>query len=252
MKHLDLFSGIGGFSLAADIVFGKVEHTFVELDPFCQKILRKHWPESQIYEDIKYFYSAERPDIVTGGFPCQPFSTAGKRNGKEDNRYLWPEMLRVIGECKPTWVIGENVAGIISMELEQVCIDLENKGYEVWPVVIPACAVNAPHRRDRVWILAHSSSDGSNDCSKNRQGSFKRSNDNKKREEKVWQFEGCSRPWIQTSGWDKNWQEVITELSGVDDGIPTRLDKNRIKALGNSIVPQVAEVILRHIKMIEK
>lgn len=186
MKHLDLFSGIGGFSLAADRVFGEVEHTFVEIDPFCQAVLKKHWPKSKIYEDIREFASyAERegwsgesrdttrqrglrggtredeePFLLTGGFPCQPFSHAGRRRGTEDDRYLWPAMFDIIQITRPRWVVAENVRGLVTwndgLVLETVCADLEGEGYEVQPFIIPACAVGAPHRRDRVWIVAHS------------------------------------------------------------------------------------------------
>jgi DNA (cytosine-5)-methyltransferase 1 len=165
MIHLDLFSGIGGFSLAGDRVWGEDHHihSFVEVDPFCQKVLNKHWAIVPIHGDIRsYKHNGTTIDLLTGGFPCQPFSQAGKRRGKEDDRYLWPEMLRVIQESKPTWIIGENVAGIVNLGLEQVLSDLESEGYEVQPIIIPACAVNAPHRRDRVWIIAHSANDGRN------------------------------------------------------------------------------------------
>lgn len=163
MKHLDLFSGIGGFALAAETVWPDIEHTFVEFDPFCQSVLRKHWPKSQIHGDIKQFITEEKYDILTGGFPCQPFSQAGRRKGTDDNRYLWPEMFRVIQLTKPTWVIAENVRGLATwndgMVFEQVCTDLESEGYDVQPVIIPAVAVNAPHRRDRIWFVAYSTND---------------------------------------------------------------------------------------------
>jgi len=207
MKHLDLFSGIGGFAYAVDQVWDNAKHTFVENDTFCQKVLKKHWPKSKIYGDIRQFITntesgkcgsdkvatntrcklsyyqkneqeLERkgsdklrleqprnlgqPFILTGGFPCQPFSQAGQRKGTADNRYLWPEMFRVIQLTKPTWVIAENVRGLVTwnegMVLEQVCADLESEGYEVQPFIIPAVAVNAPHRRDRVWIVANRTS----------------------------------------------------------------------------------------------
>lgn len=164
MRHLDLFSGIGGFSLASDWAFGDVEHIFCEIDPFCQQILKKHWPNSTIYGDIKKLTNIGTVDLVTGGFPCQPFSAAGKRKGSDDSRHLWPEMRRVIEEFQPRWVVGENVRGLLNIEggvvFEQVCLDLEALGYEVQPFVVPACAVNAPHRRDRVWIVAHAERDG--------------------------------------------------------------------------------------------
>lgn len=205
MKHLDLFSGIGGFTLATEMVWDDVEHTFCDNDPFCQAILKKHWPNSPIYGDIRTLTAdAEHKgriwrgstspqnlngllphqqkgeetrsatprrneisfDLLTGGFPCQPFSQAGKRRGTEDDRHLWPEMLRVIREFHPRWVIGENVGGFVTwnngMVLEQVQSDLESEGYSVQAFVIPAVAVNAPHRRDRVWIVANRNSGESN------------------------------------------------------------------------------------------
>jgi len=162
---LDLFSGIGGFSLAATVVWdNKLEIvSFVENDVFCQKVLNKHWPNVPIHDDIKTFKGDcyfETIDLLTGGFPCQPFSIAGKRGGREDDRYLWPEMLRVISEVRPTWVLAENVAGIVNLALDQVCSDLEGEGYEVQSFIIPACAVNAPHRRDRVWIVGYCNQEG--------------------------------------------------------------------------------------------
>lgn len=172
MRVLDLFAGIGGFSLAAHWC-GMHTAAFVEWDRYNQKVLKKNFPGIPVFGDIKKFNyasfkSAARKagikdrtvDIVCGGFPCQPFSTAGKREGTNDGRYLWPEMLRVIREVQPSYVVGENVAGLLSMDggsvLEEICTSLESEGYTVQPVIIPACAVGAPHRRDRVWILAKS------------------------------------------------------------------------------------------------
>ena len=159
MRHLDLFSGIGGFALAASWVWPEHEVVaFCEQDQFCQKVLSKHWPDVPVNTDIHTLRGDEfgSIDLVSGGFPCQPYSVAGKRRGAEDDRALWPEMLRIIKEAKPTWVLGENVAGIIKMELDKVLSDLESIGYETRAFVIPACAVNAPHRRDRVWVVAYS------------------------------------------------------------------------------------------------
>jgi len=225
MRHVDLFSGIGGFALAVEEVWPKSEHIFCDNDKYCQQLLKLRFPNSKIYGDIreiKTFADIDRNglqkqgekqqagrnkqlfentfdrildtrsdsdsygdrftigkkkinpaeagkqtfdgiegciDILTGGFPCQPFSQAGKRRGTEDNRYLWPEMLRVIQLAKPQWVIAENVRGLLTLQsgmvFEQVCFDLEASGYEVQPFIIPAVAVNAPHRRDRIWFVAH-------------------------------------------------------------------------------------------------
>jgi len=222
LTHLDLFSGIGGFALAARWA-GIKTIQFVELDNFCCKVLNKNFPGVLIHNDIKTFkYKAgepvetegfkrgeyqrpasdpnwnglqesrteqqasrdrqlskniftgesnnneekvkynetsTRPFLLTGGFPCQPFSCAGKQRGTADDRYLWPEMLRVISEANPRWIIGENVRGFISnnngMVFENCCLDLEREGYSVQAFIIPACAINAPHRRDRVWIVAN-------------------------------------------------------------------------------------------------
>ncbi len=315
MKHIDLFSGIGGFALAIDTVWPGSEHMFCDFDPFCQQILKKHWPNSKIYADIRTItntfssngggkddeknedkewktgkdwaegiqskdgeaYSSNSKqgntvtsntrvtkqrgisdssreeisapwntcDLLTGGFPCQPFSAAGKRKGTEDNRYLWPEMFRIISTFKPTWVIAENVRGLVTwnegLVLEQVCADLEGQGYEVQPFIIPAVAVNAPHRRDRIWFIANRNSNGL-------QRAWKQSNSS-----------GQNRLQNRKNfGWEVDWLEVATELCGVDDGLPARMDgfkftkaghrTQRLKALGNSIVPQVAIEIMKAIK----
>jgi len=161
-RHGSLFSGIGGFDLAAEWMgWENVFHC--EWMPFPRKVLNHYWPNSISYEDItKTDFSIHRGtiDILTGGFPCQPFSSAGKRLGKEDERHLWPHMLRAIREIEPTFVVGENVRGLTNWNggvvFEEVCSDLETCGYEVQPLLLPACAVNAPHRRDRIWFVANS------------------------------------------------------------------------------------------------
>ena len=155
-----LFAGIGGFDLAAEWMgWENVFHC--ENNPFCKRILNYYWPNAISYDDItKTDFSIHRGqiDLLTGGFPCQPYSTAGKRKGTEDERHLWPEMLRAIREIKPRWIVGENVAGLISwnrgLVFNEVQTDLEAEGYQVQPVLLPACAVNAPHRRDRVWFIS--------------------------------------------------------------------------------------------------
>ena len=156
LRHLDLFSGIGGFSLGLERTGGFETVAFCEIEPFCQKVLKKHWPDVPIYDDVRTLDAdgLGNVDIITGGYPCQPFSLAGKRDGEEDDRHLWPEMFRIIQAFRPAWVIGENVAGHISMGLDQVLFDLESADYACQAFVIPACAVDAPHRRDRVWIIA--------------------------------------------------------------------------------------------------
>jgi DNA (cytosine-5)-methyltransferase 1 len=158
--HGSLFSGIGGFDLAAEWM-GWENIFHCEWNAFGQKVLKHYWPNAISYEDIKstdFTIHRGRIDILTGGFPCQPYSSAGKRLGKEDDRHLWPEMLRAIREIQPMYVVGENVRGLTNwnggMVFDEVQADLEAQGYEVLPFLLPACAVNAPHRRDRIWFVA--------------------------------------------------------------------------------------------------
>jgi len=161
MKVGSLFSG-GGLGDLGFLAAGMEIAWQCEIDEYCQNILSLRYPESIKYRDIKDLKGAEleQVDIITGGFPCQPFSVAGKQKGKDDNRYLWPEMLRVIKECRPRWIVGENVPGIINMALDTVCADLEAQGYEVWPIVFPSHALGAWHKRDRLWIICHAKHDG--------------------------------------------------------------------------------------------
>lgn len=304
--HLDLFSGIGGFSYAVDEVWGKenVTHIFSDNDKFCQKVLAKHWPQAKIYGDIRQLTAdtsnsgienvRERQDeifLLTGGFPCQPFSQAGKRRGTEDDRYLWPEMLRTIREFHPRWVIGENVGGFVTwsngMVLNQVCADLEEAGYEVQPFIIPACAVNAPHRRDRVWIVANSKSGGHGECAGQKcgiqrqgmesekqgwsearnqnQGCDRISGDsNNERLERYWKNGECAGERIvRQADWQADWREVASSTCDVrvDDGLPVELDGfklskaghrvQRLKSLGNAIVPAVAIEIMKAIRLVD-
>ena len=163
MKVLDLFSGIGGFSLGLEKA-GMETIGFVEIDPFCQSVLKTHWPDVPVYDDVKTLHAKDfetKPDIICGGFPCQPWSVAGKQRGKKDDRHLWPEMLRVIKEFRPSWVIAENVVGLVNLGLDEVLFDLEGAGYTTQSFVIPAAGVNASHRRERVWVVGYAEHHGS-------------------------------------------------------------------------------------------
>ena len=170
LKTLDLFSGIGGFSIGLERAGFKTV-AFCEIDKYCKLVLQKHWKDVKIYHDVREITKRqyeedgyELPEVITGGFPCQPFSVAGRQKGSGDNRYLWPQMFRVIKEFKPRWIIAENVRGIINIQhgmvFERVHTDLESQGYETQTFIIPAAGVGAPHRRDRVWIVAHSEFNG--------------------------------------------------------------------------------------------
>ena len=230
MKHLDLFSGIGGFALAAR--WAGIETVgFCEKDAFCGRVLRKHWPDIPLYKNISELNDERlkrdgiKADIITGGFPCQPFSVAGKQRGEKDDRHLWPEMFRVVREHRPDWVVGENVTGFISMGIDQATSDLESGGYECRTFIIPAVAVDAPHKRERVWIVA------------NRKGV---------------QWEEIE--WGKQDGIDASlvckWREWpdMSDARRANHGVPCRVD--RLRTLGNAIVPQVAYVILKLISSI--
>ena len=291
MNHISLFSGIGGTDLACEWL-GIKTICLVEIDLFCQKVLHKHWPDVPIVKDVnnveeikgivanaKSKSSSPRTSIgkvgeqkqeqsggsnsesliLTAGFPCQPFSIAGRRKGAADNRYLWPQTLAVIESVKPDWVVLENVAGILSMvfpdsavrvasqtslfsaETDEIAdydtisgrieFDLRQARYETVWLVVPTCAVNAPHRRDRVWVVAHTTE-------QRLQGAITEST-----------IKRMPAQCDNIPGWEENWYEVATRFCRVDDGIPNRVD--RLKALGNAIVPQQIYPILKAIAALE-
>ena len=187
LKTLDLFSGIGGFSLGLESTGFFETIGFVEKDKFCQKVLKKHWSNINIEEDIRNVKGEKyQADVVTGGFPCQPFSVAGKRKSTADDRYLWDEMLRVIRETKPRWVIGENVEGIVNinegMVLRQVLNDLENEGFKSQCIIIPASGIGAWHQRKRIWIVANNISNSNNNGSYRSQGNATKQSSNEQKD----------------------------------------------------------------------
>lgn len=203
MKHLGLFEGIGGFSLAARWM-GWETIAWVEIDKFCQKVLKKNFPNAKGYGDIKEFDgSAYRGtvDILTGGFPCQPFSQAGAGKGIEDHRFLWPQMFRVTKLIRPGWIVIENVPGIKRLVIDMVCSSLESEGYETQPVIIPASALGAWHRRERVWIIANTGVKGLEGTSGQK----------------------LSRQFGSASYWKTNWTEVVSEFCRDNDGVPFEL-----------------------------
>jgi DNA (cytosine-5)-methyltransferase 1 len=265
MKHGSLFSGIGGFDLAAEWMgWENVFHC--EWMEFPRKVLEYYFPNSDSLIDIcktdfkKYEGTI---DIITGGFPCQPFSTAGKRKGKDDERYLWGEMLRAIQEIKPTFVIAENVYGITNIDgglvFEQVCLDLEAEGYEVQPFIIPAASKNAPHRRDRVWFIAQNTNGIGLDNRKTNTGRGR----NRELEptssirqiNKALEDGELERGRFGFGNQSHTWDTFPLEppVCGGNDGLPTELDgitiskwrAESIKGYGNALVPQVAYEIFK-------
>ena len=319
LKLLDLFSGIGGFSLGLESTGYFETIAFVEKDKFCQQVLKKNFKNIPIESEVRNVkgdrYAA---DIITGGFPCQPFSVAGKRRGTDDDRYLWDETIRIIRECKPRWFIGENVEGIINIQegmvLRQVQDDLEKEGFQVQCLVIPASGIGAWHQRKRVWIVAHSNSNrdrheirSSNGEEKEIQREYREKDNTTGKPfgadtnvpntnsfgHRGWSSEGCTnerwsflpreqegremgsetsrcdvdvsnsnseglqryrlQPKLETKTTEINsnrsskeqysWWQTQSTFCGVPNGISYELDKsraNRIKSLGNSIVPLIA------------
>ena len=305
LTHLSLFSGIGGLDLAAEMA-GIETVGQCEWADFQTKILEKHWPNVPKWRDIRTltaesFYEKtglRTVDIISGGFPCQPFSVAGKRVGKDDDRYLWPEMCRVIRELRPSWILGENVPGIVNLALDTVLSDLENEGYSAQAFIVPACGVDAPHKRERVAIVAYAVNRSSTMC-RNRKFSDSsedagKGNDNGRGTEGIIQGERrpdesrtdrmddgisegihsasadsegiglerlsseqiCRGGVLQTSTngtvrihspW-QNWPNE-PKICRVADGIPNRVD--RIKSLGNAVVPQQFYIFFKLIADIE-
>jgi len=266
LKVLDLFSGIGGFSLGLESTGHFQTIAFCEKDQFCQKVLQKNFKNIPIEGDVRNVKGEKyKADVVTGGFPCQPFSVAGKRKGTDDDRYLWDETIRVVRECKPKWFIGENVEGLVNIQegmvLRQVQTDLEKEGFEVQCLIIPASGIGAWHQRKRIWIIGYNVSntfgklsDGCSSTTRNSKAKFKRVECNQS-----WNWnevrsktERCSeqdREDVSNSNGknsskeQQTWWQTQSDLCGVPNGVSYGLDKNRanrIKSLGNSIVPQIA------------
>lgn len=290
MRHGSLFSGIGGFDLAAEWM-GWENIFHCEWNEFGKRILNYYWPNAISYGDItKTDFTIHRGtiDVLSGGFPCQPYSLAGKRKGKEDDRHLWPEMLRAIREIAPPFVVGENVYGLVNwnggMVFDEVQADMEAEGYEVTAVILPACGQNAPHRRERIWFVAYSrqfserrkkeskwASNNITRCSQlekqrggineNKNGSFADTSSirlqggfkQRKRRQVQEQFGRFDANNIRTT-----WENFPTQspICGGDDGLPTQLDgitfpkwrNESIKGYGNAIVPQVAYQIFKAIE----
>jgi DNA (cytosine-5)-methyltransferase 1 len=250
LTHFSLFSGIGGIDLAATWA-GFRTVGFCERDDYCQKVLQKHWPDVPIWSDI-YDVTAESVraagihsiNLVSGGFPCQPYSIAGKRKGADDDRFLWPEMLRVIRELKPDWVLGENVPGLIEMELDRVLFDLESADYETQAFIIPACAVGAFQTRDRIFIVANSKEQQRKTWSMLEAGNVRRSQEQPRRlfgSGMVSAGEPCNQ-----------WTKSESGLDRMVHGVSFGLDEIRTRALGNAVVPDQAYPILAGIAYIIK
>jgi len=325
LTHVDLFSGLGGFALAAQWA-GFRTVCFCEIDEFCREVLKARFgavadsqgagqlrekqskdghkgqrgpgSDDPIAQDSGLGPVAETksgeakstesdrlhskfglqnripliPDIrdfdgtqwkgatlLTGGVPCQPASIAGKRRGTADDRWLWPEAVRVLAEVKPAWGVFENPCGILSLEqgvvFENLLSQMESEGYEVWPIIIPACAVNAPHRRDRVWIIGHACQSGRPKI----QGCQPSGADSDVPDAERIRIQGCQKGQTEVqfgrSGWDIPWLEVAARFCRMDDRLPSWIHAHRVprlKALGNAIVPQVAYEIIKGIAEIER
>tara|TARA_R110002167_G_scaffold13756_6_gene56609 strand:+ start:510 stop:1478 length:969 start_codon:yes stop_codon:yes gene_type:complete len=305
LKHIDLFSGIGGFSLAFDSTQKIETVAFCEIEEYPQKVLKKNFPGVPIYNDITELVKNEstRPiwgqgkwqdlecDILTGGYPCQPFSQAGQRKGEEDDRHLWPFMLEIIKQKRPKFIVAENVAGHITLGLDNVLFDLESEGYSARAVVLPSSSVNAHHRRDRVWVIGKDipdSNDTGDRTSQRRIDTHREEIVQRREEQSQFELSGHSTDVADTdssrsqvglseerygkkgntkvfdNGSDRSegWSEshigqFESYLGGRSDGVSAWVDgswergidrvttnpknrANRLKALGNAIVPQVA------------
>lgn len=237
LKVLDLFSGIGGFSLGLERTGGFETVAFCEIDPFCQKVLKKHWPDVPIFEDVRTLNYDGPVDVITGGYPCQPFSMAGKRKGHDDDRHLWPAMFSLIQKYRPAWVIGENVAGHITMGLDSVLADLESTNYATRTFVIPACAVGAPHRRDRTWIIANTR------CELRTFPILP--------QEHVFEVRDWAKAQWRPNRFFPEMASLCNSLlqKWLDKSKANRMDDGvsdwpyRLKACGNAVVPQIPEII---------
>ena len=278
MAHVDLCSGIGGFALGFERAGLSKPVQFCDIEPWSRRVLSKHWPDVPIAEDVKEL--ARDPDrnvfdcdILSAGYPCQPFSVAGNQKGAEDDRHIWPYIREIVAHKRPAWCVFENVYGHIGLGLDQVLFDLESEGYTSRTFVVPACGVDAPHRRDRLWIVAdavsprsqarHSDRLGNDNGSQSDQGQSESSsseihvadadsqrgrlrNTEWQNAEDAGQPSGNQRDNARGMGfWD-----VEPSVGRVAHGIPRRVD--RLRGLGNAIVPQIAQRIGETIRKIEE
>ena len=281
MNGLSLFSGIGGLDLAFNWADGNIL-AFCEIDPFCQKVLRKHWPDTPIFSNIQELSKEviqnagifQTVDVIYGGFPCQPFSVAGNQKGKDDTRYMWPEFSRLVAELKPRWVIAENVPGILSIAADTVCSDLECQGYEVGIWDFEAAAIGAKHRRERIFFVAHTGrallqrsvksgtiqnevTEGTSNKPERPISSYVANADSKRCEEQRQSI--ALQETFADIGHDSG-RFTKSELGRSIDGFPDWVDgsisptargipnrTNRLKALGNAVVPQQAYPIFQAI-----
>jgi DNA (cytosine-5)-methyltransferase 1 len=280
MRHVDLCSGIGGFSLGFEWAGLSKPVLFCDVEPWCRRVLSKHWPDVPVASDVKEL--ANDPDglvpdcdILTAGYPCQPFSLAGERRGTEDDRHIWPYILSIVKAKRPAWCVFENVYGHVSMGLDEVLSDLEGEGYAARPFIVPACAADAPHRRDRVWIIArnvadaqslHSDGSGEHSQQSERQvpqlGDSRGENnvaDTASKRQQGSRLHGRSQHSAQnkdgqadradnSSQRDAQFWLPEPAVGRVANGIPRRVD--RLRGLGNAIVPQIAMRIGQTIKAV--
>ena len=269
LRYLSLFSGIGGFDLGFDRA-GMVCAGQVEIDDYCRRVLAKHWPDVKRMADIKEVEGDDfgAVDVICGGFPCQPHSKAGQRRGETDDRNLWPEMRRVIDAIRPAWVVAENVPGIRTTIIDNVLSDLEGMDYAAGTIIVPACAVEAPHIRERLFILAHDGRgrreprSGLLSAVSQGIGGGRPAHGGITGGERMGTCEGCGEDWCNWHGrhredcgcpdpWDESddpdfgWFAVEPGVVRMVNGVPNGVDRRR--ALGNAVVPQVAEWIGRRI-----
>ena len=285
LRHVDLCSGIGGFSLGFEWAGLSQPILFCDTEKWCREILHQHWPEVPITTDVKELANEPNTipdcDILTAGYPCQPFSLTGKRKGTKDDRHIWPYIRKIVAHKRPSWVVFENVYGHISLGLDEVLSDLEHEGYTTRTFIVPAAGVDAPHKRNRVWIIgrsrdvadtdslnrgsvqeprqrqqesaefgqstSNSSSHVANPSSEGPQGWLRRGTDTER--QGVDGYSGCSSPIHRQPTQD--WWATEPSVGRVAHGIPRRMD--RLKGLGNAIVPQIAmQIGLTIKKQIEK
>jgi len=285
VRHVDLCSGIGGFALGFEWAGLSTPVMFCDIEEWCRDILKKHWNNVPIKSDVKELANDPKRlvpdcDILTAGYPCQPFSQAGRREGEEDDRHIWPYIRKIVASKRPTWVVFENVYGHVSLGLDQVLLDLETEGYATRTFIVPASGVGASHRRDRVWIVGYTEDNGCDGrtAATGREGAESQQDESQL---EIWgELSGPSTDVANTDNQrlqgrlsggqdterqsvnghagrssathrqsEQNWWAVEPDVGRVANGVSKRMD--RLKGLGNAIVPQIAQQIAESIKVVE-